>query len=75
MRRPPTRSPRCASSGPWGSASPNAWRGCIRAELHTRQAVWYAAQARGLQAWFARSGNPEVVDPHWPLRPELPAAA
>ncbi len=44
-------------------------------ELHTRQAVWYAAQARGLQAWFDRSGTPEAVDPHWPLRPELPAAA
>ncbi|ATW47590.1 exonuclease domain-containing protein [Streptomyces xantholiticus] len=45
------------------------------AELHTLQAVWHAAQARGLQAWFARSGAPEVVDPAWPLRPELPAAA
>ncbi|UZJ34120.1 exonuclease domain-containing protein [Streptomyces endophytica] len=45
------------------------------AELHTRQAIWYAAQARGLQAWFARSGSTESVDPHWPLRPELPAAA
>ncbi|MFI7385745.1 3'-5' exonuclease [Streptomyces sp. NPDC049813] len=45
------------------------------AELHTLQAFWHAAQARGLQAWFARSGNPEVVDPAWPLRPELPAAA
>ncbi|MEV3855667.1 3'-5' exonuclease [Streptomyces sp. NPDC050095] len=45
------------------------------AELHTLQAVWHAAQARGLQAWFARSGNPESVDPAWPLRPELPAAA
>lgn len=45
------------------------------AELHTLQAVWHAAQARGLQAWFARSGNPEIVDPAWPLRPELPAAA
>lgn len=45
------------------------------AELHTLQAVWHAAQARGLQAWFARSGNPETVDPAWPLRPELPAAA
>ncbi|MFI5659370.1 3'-5' exonuclease [Streptomyces sp. NPDC051684] len=45
------------------------------AELHTLQAVWHAAQARGLQAWFARSGNPEFVDPAWPLRPELPAAA
>lgn len=45
------------------------------AELHALQAVWHAAQARGLQAWFARSGTPEAVDPAWPLRPELPAAA
>ncbi|MDQ1039934.1 DNA polymerase-3 subunit epsilon [Streptomyces sp. V3I8] len=45
------------------------------AELHTLQAVWHAAQARGLQAWFARSGVEESVDPAWPLRPELPAAA
>lgn len=50
-------------------------QGLHPAELHTRQAVWYAAQARGLQAWFARSGSTESVDPHWPLRPELPAAA
>ncbi|MFD7710272.1 3'-5' exonuclease [Streptomyces sp. NPDC059785] len=45
------------------------------AELHTLQSVWHGAQARGLQAWFARSGSPERVDPAWPLRPELPAAA
>ncbi|WP_435186462.1 3'-5' exonuclease [Streptomyces sp. bgisy126] len=45
------------------------------AELHTLQAVWHAAQARGLQAWFARQGTPETVDPSWPLRPELRAAA
>ncbi|MFK4594650.1 3'-5' exonuclease [Streptomyces pristinaespiralis] len=45
------------------------------AELHTLQAVWHAAQARGLQAWFARSGTPETVDPAWPLRPGLAAAA
>ncbi|HEX5566719.1 MAG TPA: 3'-5' exonuclease [Streptomyces sp.] len=45
------------------------------AELHTLQAVWHAAQARGLQAWFARRGSEEEVDPAWPLRPELPAAA
>ncbi|MDG9718224.1 3'-5' exonuclease [Streptomyces sp. DH24] len=45
------------------------------AELHTLQAVWHAAQARGLQAWFARSGTEEAVDPAWPLRPSLPAAA
>jgi DNA polymerase III subunit epsilon len=45
------------------------------AELHTLQAVWHAAQARGLEAWFARTGVEEAVDPAWPLRPELPAAA
>jgi DNA polymerase-3 subunit epsilon len=45
------------------------------AELHLRQAVWHAAQARGLEAWFSRSGNPERVDPAWPLRTELPEAA
>ncbi|WKX73418.1 exonuclease domain-containing protein [Streptomyces sp. XD-27] len=49
--------------------------GLSPAELHTRQAVWYAAQARGLQAWFARNGSDETCDPAWPLRPELPAAA
>ncbi|MBO4256494.1 3'-5' exonuclease [Streptomyces griseorubiginosus] len=45
------------------------------AELHTLQTRWHAAQARGLQAWFARSGTDEVVSTEWPLRPELPAAA
>ncbi|NEC87205.1 3'-5' exonuclease [Streptomyces sp. SID12501] len=45
------------------------------AELHTLQSVWHAAQARGLQAWFAKSGTPEAVDPAWPLRPDMPAAA
>ncbi|MFE9767315.1 3'-5' exonuclease [Streptomyces sp. NPDC005808] len=45
------------------------------AELHTLQALWHAAQARGLQAWFARSGSEEAVDPAWPLRPDLQAAA
>lgn len=38
------------------------------AELHLRQAVWHAAQARGLQQWFSRSGSPELVDTSWPLR-------
>jgi DNA polymerase-3 subunit epsilon len=38
------------------------------AELHLRQAVWHAAQARGLQQWFNRSGSPELVDTAWPLR-------
>ncbi|MEU0739594.1 3'-5' exonuclease [Streptomyces sp. NPDC006134] len=45
------------------------------AELHTLQAVWHAAQARGLQAWFAMNGTEEPVDPAWPLRPDLSAAA
>ncbi|MFD5449079.1 exonuclease domain-containing protein [Streptomyces sp. NPDC003470] len=45
------------------------------AELHTLQAVWHAGQARGLQAWFALNGSEEAVDPAWPLRPDLPAAA
>ncbi|MBH0247868.1 3'-5' exonuclease, partial [Streptomyces cavourensis] len=45
------------------------------AELHTLQATWHAAQARGLEAWFTKSGTPEAVDPAWPLRPALPAAA
>ncbi|MCK1822967.1 3'-5' exonuclease [Streptomyces sp. XM83C] len=45
------------------------------AQLHTLQASWHAEQARGLQAWFARSGVEEAVDPAWPLRPDLPAAA
>ncbi|GAQ57909.1 3'-5' exonuclease [Streptomyces acidiscabies] len=45
-------------------------------ELHTLQTGWHAAQARGLQAWFARSGQEETVDPAWPVRPPaLPAAA
>ncbi|MGK9464187.1 3'-5' exonuclease [Streptomyces sp. G6] len=45
------------------------------AELHTLQAVWHAGQARGLQAWFALNGTEEAVDPAWPLRPDLRAAA
>lgn len=38
-------------------------------ELHALQTGWHAAQARGLQAWFARSGQEETVDPAWPVRP------
>ncbi|MDH6114237.1 DNA polymerase-3 subunit epsilon [Kitasatospora sp. MAP12-15] len=38
-------------------------------ELHLRQRVWHAAQARGLQDWFDRSGTQERVDRSWPLRP------
>ena len=45
------------------------------AELHALQTGWHAAQARGLQAWFTKSGTPEIVNPDWPLRPDLPAAA
>lgn len=43
--------------------------------LHARQAVWHAAQSRGLQAWFARNGSQERCDPAWPLRPGPPARA
>ncbi|MGW1725207.1 exonuclease domain-containing protein [Streptomyces sp. NPDC002306] len=45
------------------------------ADLHALQTGWHAAQARGLQAWFARSGTEEQVDQSWPLRPEMEAAA
>ncbi|MFF4357887.1 3'-5' exonuclease [Streptomyces sp. NPDC001604] len=45
------------------------------AELHALQTTWHAAQARGLQAWFAKSGTEEIVNTSWPLRPDLPAAA
>ncbi|GGX48653.1 3'-5' exonuclease [Streptomyces fructofermentans] len=45
------------------------------AELHTLQAGWHAARARGLQAWFARGGAEESGDPAWPMRPGLRAAA
>ncbi|NGN65774.1 3'-5' exonuclease [Streptomyces sp. A7024] len=38
------------------------------AELHARQAIWHAAQARGLQSWFTRTGSTETCDPAWPLR-------
>jgi DNA polymerase III subunit epsilon len=49
--------------------------GLSPAELHERQALWHAAQARGLQAWFARNGSSEQCDQAWPVRPQLPAAA
>ncbi|MEW2621926.1 3'-5' exonuclease [Streptomyces sp. NPDC048106] len=45
------------------------------ADLHALQANWHAAQARGLQSWFARNGSDETVNTEWPLRPEMPAAA
>ncbi|MFF0296416.1 3'-5' exonuclease [Kitasatospora sp. NPDC004614] len=43
--------------------------GLSPAELHLRQAVWHASQARGLERWFERAGTPEQVDTAWPLRP------
>ncbi|MFF8774787.1 exonuclease domain-containing protein [Kitasatospora sp. NPDC015120] len=52
-----------------GARYPGALGGLTAAELHLRQAVWHAAQARGLQAWFDRSGADERVDLSWPLRP------
>ncbi|UNO39028.1 exonuclease domain-containing protein [Streptomyces sp. MST-110588] len=58
-----------------GWAFADRLEGVSAAELHRLQATWHAAQARGLQAFFTRNGTPEPVDPHWPVRPELPAAA
>ncbi|MET8623347.1 3'-5' exonuclease [Kitasatospora sp. NPDC004669] len=52
-----------------GARYPAALGALTAAELHLRQAVWHAAQARGLQSWFDRSGTPERVDLSWPLRP------
>ncbi len=49
--------------------------GLSAAELHLRQAVWHAAQARGLEQWFSRSGTPARVDTAWPLRLPLERAA
>lgn len=54
-----------------GARYPAALGALSAAELHLRQAVWHAAQARGLQRWFDRSGTPERVDLSWPLRPAL----
>ncbi|MFF7591166.1 exonuclease domain-containing protein [Kitasatospora purpeofusca] len=52
-----------------GARYPGALGGLTVGELHLRQAVWHAAQARGLQAWFDRSGADERVDLSWPMRP------
>ncbi|MEV4613650.1 exonuclease domain-containing protein [Kitasatospora sp. NPDC049258] len=52
-----------------GSRFPDRIGALAPPELHLRQAVWHAAQARGLQRWFDRSGTPEQVDFAWPLRP------
>ncbi|WP_430542525.1 3'-5' exonuclease [Streptomyces iconiensis] len=40
------------------------------AELHTLQAVWYAAQAHGPTPWFALGSAGRTVRPAWPLRME-----
>ncbi|WP_441251750.1 3'-5' exonuclease [Kitasatospora sp. McL0602] len=52
-----------------GARHPDRLGRLTPAELQLRQAVWHAAQARGLQNWFDRSGTPEQVDFSWPLRP------
>ncbi|MEV7776208.1 exonuclease domain-containing protein [Kitasatospora sp. NPDC086791] len=52
-----------------GARYPAALGGLTAVELHQRQTVWHAAQARGLQNWFDRSGVTERVDLSWPLRP------
>jgi DNA polymerase-3 subunit epsilon len=58
-----------------GRRHSGALEGLTAAELHLRQAVWHAAQARGLEQWFARSGTPTRVEPAWPLRLPLENAA
>ncbi|WP_405010429.1 3'-5' exonuclease [Kitasatospora sp. NBC_01539] len=52
-----------------GVRHPERLGGLTGAELHLRQTVWHAAQARGLQHWFDREGTAERVDLSWPLRP------
>jgi DNA polymerase-3 subunit epsilon len=42
--------------------------GLTPAALHTLQAVWFAAEARGPAAWFT-SGTRRQSDHLWPLRP------
>ena len=41
--------------------------------LHTLQAVWYAAAARGPAAWLAPCGTAVRADRAWPLRPSAAA--
>ncbi|CAM5494678.1 3'-5' exonuclease OS=Streptomyces fumanus OX=67302 GN=GCM10018772_47540 PE=4 SV=1 [Streptomyces fumanus] len=64
-----------AAGGPGGGPAFAGLAGSPPAELHTLQAVWHAGQARGQQTWFAPNGDEQPVDPAWPLRPDLPAAA
>ncbi len=52
-----------------GARHPGPLGQLTAAELQLRQTIWHAAQARGLQNWFDRSGSPERVDFSWPLRP------
>lgn len=46
--------------------------GLAPAALHTLQAVWFAAEARGAAAWFA-CGARSGTDHMWPLRPAAAA--
>lgn len=46
--------------------------GLTPAALHTRQAIWFAAEARGSTAWFT-SGTRKPADHMWPLRPAAAA--
>lgn len=43
------------------------------AALHTLQAVWFAAEARGTSVWFGPCAGPGAVSPAWPLRPAAAA--
>ena len=42
--------------------------GLTPAALHTLQAVWFAAEARGPTAWFTGEAR-RTADHIWPLRP------
>jgi DNA polymerase-3 subunit epsilon len=53
-----------------GRRHPAVLGGLSPAELHLRQAMWHATQARGSRTWFDRADRPEQVDTAWPVRPE-----
>ena len=47
--------------------------GLSPAALHTLQAVWHGAQARGPAPWFTTTDTDRTRTPAWPLRPRPPA--
>ena len=53
-----------------GSRYSNRLGSLNAAELHTRQAIWHAAQLRGAHAWFTANPFLDRRDLAWPLRPD-----